>query len=300
MGDRVLPVDVSTVQERVYLEVQAALHQGRFMPGEAVTIRSLAQAVGTSPMPIRGAIQRLVAEKALVQLPNRTFRVAPFDLDIHAEQTRIRCAVEGFAAYRAAIRAPAGLVDELRDANGTMERAPIGALSMSLAYAHWPAFTPPRWPGIRPALTPEAGELSRPASSRHRRALSSIVITDHKSGRGLRGAVAAGDTDGVLDANRQFHFALYRGAESSQLTEMITQFWLRSGPFIAMALRTPESRTMFEAGTRLHDRIIDAIGKQDPDGARFALALDIRAAAAWFRRRYRSEQSDPGEGSPAA
>ena len=235
MGDRVLPVDVSTVQERVYLEVQAALHQGRFMPGEAVTIRSLAQAVGTSPMPIRGAIQRLVAEKALVQLPNRTFRVAPFDLDIHAEQTRIRCAVEGFAAYRAAIRAPAGLVDELRDANGTM-----------------------------------------------------------------RGAVAAGDTDGVLDANRQFHFALYRGAESSQLTEMITQFWLRSGPFIAMALRTPESRTMFEAGTRLHDRIIDAIGKRDPDGARFALALDIRAAAAWFRRRYRSEQSDPGEGSPAA
>ncbi len=34
-----------------------------------------------------------------------------------------------------------------------MERAPIGALSMSLAYTHWPAFTPPRWPGIRPALT---------------------------------------------------------------------------------------------------------------------------------------------------
>ncbi len=25
---------------------------------------------------------------------------------------------------------------------------------MSLAYTHWPAFTPPRWPGIRPALTP--------------------------------------------------------------------------------------------------------------------------------------------------
>ncbi len=24
---------------------------------------------------------------------------------------------------------------------------------MSLAYTHWPAFTPPRWPGIRPALT---------------------------------------------------------------------------------------------------------------------------------------------------
>ena len=223
MGDRVLPVDVSTVQERVYLELQAALHQGRFVPGEAVTIRSLAQAVGTSPMPIRGAIQRLVAEKALVQLPNRTFRVPPFDLDIHAEQTRIRCAVEGFAAYRAAIRAPAGLVERLRDANG-----------------------------------------------------------------GMQEAVAAGDTASVLEANRRFHFALYEGAGSPQLLELVTQFWLRSGPFIAMTLRTPESHVMFAAGTRLHARIIGAIEARDPDRSRFDLALDIRAAAAWFRRRYRA------------
>jgi DNA-binding GntR family transcriptional regulator len=234
MSDRVLTVDVSSVQERVYLELQAALHQGRFVPGEAVTIRSLAQAVGTSPMPIRGAIQRLVAEKALVQLPNRTFRVAPFDLDIHAEQTRIRCAVEGFAAYRAAIRAPSGLVGQLRDANGSM-----------------------------------------------------------------REAVAAGDTDSVLDANRRFHFALYEGAGSPQLLEMITQFWLRSGPVIAIALRTPESHVMFEAGTRVHDRIIRRIEAGQPDGVRFDLALDIRAAAAWFRRRYRADRESDGDGGQA-
>ena len=34
-----------------------------------------------------------------------------------------------------------------------MERAPIGPLSMSACPIHWPGFTPPRWPGIRPALT---------------------------------------------------------------------------------------------------------------------------------------------------
>ncbi len=34
-----------------------------------------------------------------------------------------------------------------------MERAPIGALSMSPCQNHWPGFAPPRWPGIRPALT---------------------------------------------------------------------------------------------------------------------------------------------------
>jgi DNA-binding GntR family transcriptional regulator len=223
MGDKVLPVDVSSLQRRVYLELQAALHQGRFMPGEAVTIRSLARAVGTSPMPVREAIQRLVAEKALVQLPNRTIRVAPFDLDIHAEQTRIRCTVEGSAAYRAAIRAPAGLMSRLQEANDDM-----------------------------------------------------------------RESIASGKTDRVLDANRRFHFELYSGAESPQLIELITSFWLRSGPFIALTLRTPDSHVMFEAGTRVHDRIIQAVRRRDPEAARFNLALDIRAAAAWFRRRYRS------------
>lgn len=236
MSERVLPVDVSTVQERVYLELQAALHQGRFVPGEAVTIRALAELLGTSPMPIRGAIQRLVADKALVQLPNRTFRVAPFDLDIHAEQVRIRCTVEGFAAYRAALRAPDGLIAQLRQANGSMQDA-----------------------------------------------------------------IAAGDTIGVLDANRRFHFALYDGAESPQLLELITQFWLRSGPVIAVTQRMPDSGVMFAAGSRVHDRIIQAIEARQPEAARFHLALDIRAAAAWFRRRYRTNsQTSPRAATKAA
>ena len=34
-----------------------------------------------------------------------------------------------------------------------MERAPIGALSMSACPIHWPGFTPLRWPGFRPPLT---------------------------------------------------------------------------------------------------------------------------------------------------
>jgi len=34
-----------------------------------------------------------------------------------------------------------------------MARAPIGALAISAApQRQWPAFTPPRWPGIRPPL----------------------------------------------------------------------------------------------------------------------------------------------------
>ena len=33
MDDKVRPIDVTTVQERVYQELRNALYQGRFMPG---------------------------------------------------------------------------------------------------------------------------------------------------------------------------------------------------------------------------------------------------------------------------
>src|SRR5688572_6772507 len=109
MDDRVRPIDISTMQERVYQELRHALYQGRFMPGEVLTIRSLAVALGTSPMPVREAIQRLVSEKALVQMPNRTTRVAELTAGEFDEWTRIRMEIEGYAAQRAALRATAGL-----------------------------------------------------------------------------------------------------------------------------------------------------------------------------------------------
>ena len=236
MDDRLFPVDVSTLQERVYGQLRSALHQGKFMPGEVVTIRSLASALGTSAMPVREAIQRLVAERALVQLPNRTIRVAPFDLEIFADHTRTRGAIEGHAAYRAAVRQPGDLIDRLTAAN-----------------------------------------------------------------RDMRSAIAAGDADGTLDANRAFHFALYGGAESPQLLEIITSLWLRSGPYINLALRrVPEAKTVFERGTRNHDRIIDAIERGDPKMAQFCLALDIRLTAMWFRHWYRGQDASSENLGPAA
>ncbi len=222
MGDKVFPVDVSTLQERVYRELRDALHQGRFVPGEVITIRALARDVGTSPMPVREAIQRLVAEKALVQLPNRNIRVLPFNAQNFAELTRIRMVIEGSAACRAAMLSPLGLADRLRAANLAM-----------------------------------------------------------------RAAIAAGRADDVLDANKTFHFELYKGADSPQLLEIITTLWLRSGPFIALTLRKVSgSHVIFEAGTRTHERIIDAVARRDPKQARFTLALDIRATAKWFQSHY--------------
>ena len=111
---RVSPVDVSTLQERVYLELRSALFRGRFAPGETLSIRTLARALGTSEMPVREALQRLTAEKVLQQVPGRSVQVTPTTRERHDELTRIRIVVEGLATKRAAPHADAMLILQLK------------------------------------------------------------------------------------------------------------------------------------------------------------------------------------------
>src|SRR5690606_26080621 len=59
----------------VYRELRNAIMSGAIMPGTTVTIRALAKALGTSQMPAREALRRLVAEHALEMLPNRTVKL---------------------------------------------------------------------------------------------------------------------------------------------------------------------------------------------------------------------------------
>ena len=231
MDERVRQVDVSTLQDRVYQELRNALYQGRFMPGDALTIRALAKALGTSPMPVREAMQRLVAEQALVQLPNRTIRVPPLTPDTFIELVRIRMEIEGYAAQRAAWRSTPALCQQLRAINQDFGRA-----------------------------------------------------------------VEAGDAPGVLEGNQRFHFALYRAADANELLKIIESLWLRFGPILAFERSVPGAMTMFARGVPIHERIVKAVERRDSGEARFALALDIRAAAAWFRHRYRFDA--PPESAP--
>lgn len=59
------------VHDLVYQEIRQSLMVGTFAPGEKVSLRSLAQQVGTSLTPVRGAVNRLIAEGAFEVLPNR-------------------------------------------------------------------------------------------------------------------------------------------------------------------------------------------------------------------------------------
>ncbi|WP_284946280.1 GntR family transcriptional regulator [Acidisoma cladoniae] len=123
MIPKVTAIDVTTVQERVYRELRSALQQGRLVSGQSMTVRALARAVGTSEMPVREALRRLIVEGALVQVPNRSFQVVPMTLDRLAELTRVRVALEGMAARLAAGASNAAFVARLTALNAQMQDA---------------------------------------------------------------------------------------------------------------------------------------------------------------------------------
>ena len=113
-------IDVRSVQERVYDRIRADIRQGVFTPGEPLTIRALAARFGTSEMPVREAIKRLVAERALAQQSNRTFKIPAVTAEQFGEVMPIRVMVEGRATELAAKLADAALIEDLRRSNDAM------------------------------------------------------------------------------------------------------------------------------------------------------------------------------------
>lgn len=114
-----------TVALRVYVRLRGLLMAGMLVPGQKVPLRTVAEQLGVSVQPVREAVSRLVAERALVVLPNRAVRVPLLTLGQFRELTAIRLVVEGYAAERAAThRTPAQLAAMRRlDAAFRRERA---------------------------------------------------------------------------------------------------------------------------------------------------------------------------------
>ena len=65
-----LPViERRTLGDAAYLHLRELLMSGRVAPGERLSLRSLAGALGVSMMPVREAVTRLVADHALEVRP---------------------------------------------------------------------------------------------------------------------------------------------------------------------------------------------------------------------------------------
>ncbi|MFC7554888.1 GntR family transcriptional regulator [Pseudoroseomonas wenyumeiae] len=91
-----------SLEERAYDSIRRALMGGTFVPGDRLSIRQVAAALGTSPMPARAALQRLVAEQVLEVLPSGTAVVPLLTRASFIELRAIRAQLEPLAASLAA------------------------------------------------------------------------------------------------------------------------------------------------------------------------------------------------------
>lgn len=90
-----------TVQESTYQHLRRSIMIGEVRPGVALTIRGLAEKLGVSPTPVREALRRLCAERALTLLDNRRVMVPTMDVQRFEELLALRIALETHAADRA-------------------------------------------------------------------------------------------------------------------------------------------------------------------------------------------------------
>ena len=98
----VTPLTRQTLSADVYKQLRDLLMSGRVMPGEQLSLRSIAEALGVSVMPVREAVHRLIAEQALELSLNRVLRVPMMTVSQFREITSIRINLEGLATGRAA------------------------------------------------------------------------------------------------------------------------------------------------------------------------------------------------------
>ena len=205
------PVSRATIQDNVYGKLRELILNGAIEPGRTVTVQSLAEAFGCSAMPVREAMHRLVAEKALTVVAGRSVGIPRLTLDRLEDLRRVRVEVEGTAVTWAARRMPSDTLDHLDDL---------------------------------------------------------ITEMDH--------AKAERDRARYVPANRDFHFTVYRAAESDALLAIIESLWLQIGPYFNI-LNTTDN---WGSANLEHKAMREALARRDGRAVRKALQADIDGAAA--------------------
>ena len=102
------------VHDQVYEALRLALITGKIAPGRGVSLRSLAAELGVSPMPVRDAVRRLLAERALSINPaNKRLSVPSLTSNRLAQLQKARLWIEPELAALAALKATPALIETL-------------------------------------------------------------------------------------------------------------------------------------------------------------------------------------------
>lgn len=109
------------LHEQIYAQLRHKLMTGQLRPGVPLVIRQLSQEMGTSPMPVRDALQRLATQGALVG--KRTLCVPRLSSAELLEIRDIRLHLEDLALCRAMDRAGSESWRRVSDSFAAMQKA---------------------------------------------------------------------------------------------------------------------------------------------------------------------------------
>lgn len=119
----VSPAPRETLQDYVYAQVRELILNGDIEPGQTITMRSLATAFAVSHMPVREALSRLTAERALAVVSGRSIGIPALSSERLEDLRRVRIEVEGLAAAWAAERIDRDALRHLDELHATLNRA---------------------------------------------------------------------------------------------------------------------------------------------------------------------------------
>ena len=129
---------------------------------------------------------------------------------------------------------------------------------------------------IRVARLSLEPEIARRAVRRVRQSARQkklLVDTLLKHDQMLDASIAAGDINGYAKYNSDFHFELYRAAESDVIFGLIESLWLQFGPTMRIVLGRMGTINFVED---LHKEAIAAVRAGDEDGVSAAIHADIK------------------------
>ena len=226
------PLDRQTLGERAYAKLADLLISGRLAPGEKLSLRAAADVLGVSIMPVREAVSRLVADKALEVTPNRAVRVPLMSAAQFRDLTKVRIAIEGHAAAQAAHASRQGrpCVDRARGSRPCGRKAKLPApdlpraveLNKTFHFAVYEAAHSPILVEIIRALWLKAGPvINLDLRANPERLAKGDAIKCHAD---VRKAIVAGDGGAARDGSRRRHQRRGRFHSVSRRSRRLTIF----------------------------------------------------------------------------
>jgi len=206
-------IEKKTLRRRVYEVLKEQMITAEILPGEKISLRSLADKLGVSLSPVREALLQLESERIVVIESNKSIHVNNLTQDEMEEVLKLRIMLETLAAERACDSRPDSLLPEI------------------------------------------AGMLTKMRDS-----MDEPIV--------------------YLRLNQKFHFTIYRQANSPILFDIISNLWMRIGPYIFLHARVRKDVSL---AMKHHQAIYDALAARDKSGISKAIEEDFLTGAASMR-----------------